>query len=153
LVDLEAGSLAAQAPGEDAVGYVALPDLESATLVELARQDTTGDGTAAAAEGHFHSLGKHVEWVGDTPGLVLGRIVAQLANEAHFALGAGVASAQAIDTAMRLGFNYPRGPFEWTEAIGARRVLTILAALHAELGEERYRPAPALRAAARAPGD
>ena len=104
--------------------------------------------TAAAAEAFFASLGKHVEWVGDAPGLVLGRIVAQLVNEAHFALGAGVASAEDIDTAMRLGFNYPRGPFEWCEAIGAPRVLAILDALHAELGEERYRAAPSLRRAA-----
>ena len=86
------------------------------------------------------------------PGLVLGRIVSQLVNEAHFALGAGVADAADIDTAMRLGFNYPRGPFEWCEAIGAPRVLAILDALHAELGEERYRAAPALRRAAASPG-
>ena len=59
-----------------------------------------------------------------------------------------MASAPDIDTAMRLGFNYPRGPFEWCEAIGAPRVLAILDALHSELGEERYRAAPALRRAA-----
>jgi 3-hydroxybutyryl-CoA dehydrogenase len=89
-----------------------------------------------------------VEWVGDAPGLVLGRIVCQLVNEAWFTLGAGIASAADIDTAMRLGFNYPRGPFEWCEEIGARRVLAVLDALHRELGEERYRAAPALRRAA-----
>ena len=150
LVDLTAGSLAAQAAGEDAVGHVALPDLGSATLVELARAESTSDAAAAEAEAWFRSLGKHVEWVADAPGLVLGRILAQLVNEAHFALGAGVASAADIDTAMRLGFNHPRGPFEWCEAIGAGRVLAILDGLHRELGEERYRAAPALRLAAAA---
>ena len=148
LVDLTAGSLAALAPGEDAAGFVALPEPESARLVELTRADSTTDATAAAAEAHFRGLGKHVEWVGDAPGLVLGRIVCQLVNEAHFALGAGVATAADIDTAMKLGFNYPRGPFEWSEAIGPGRVLAVLDALHHELGEERYRAAPALRRAA-----
>ena len=148
LIALDAGSLTALAAAEDAVGYLALPDLPSATLVELTRQTATSEATASAAESHFRSLGKHVEWVGDAPGLVLGRILAQLVNEAHFALDAGIASSEDIDTAMRLGLNYPRGPFEWCEAIGAGRVLRILDGLHRELGEERYRAAPSLRAAA-----
>jgi 3-hydroxybutyryl-CoA dehydrogenase len=142
---LERGSLAALVPGENAVGFVALPDLGEARLVELARQDETSDATATAAEAHFAALGKHVAWVGDAPGLVLGRIVCQLVNEAFFTLGAGIASAEDIDTAMRLGFNYPRGPFEWCEAIGPERVLAVLDALHCERGEERYRAAPGLR--------
>ena len=83
--------------------------------------------------------------LGYAPGLVLGRIVAQLVNEAHFALGEGVASAEDIDIAMRLGLNHPRGPFEWRDSIGADRVVSILDALRAELGEERYRVAPTLR--------
>ncbi len=149
---LERGSLNALAPGADAVGFLALPELDSAILVELTCGEATSGQCAEAAEAFFTSLGKHVEWVGDAPGLVLGRIVSQLVNEAHFALGAGVADAADIDTAMRLGFNYPRGPFEWCEAIGAPRVLAILDALHAELGEERYRAAPALRRAAASPG-
>jgi 3-hydroxybutyryl-CoA dehydrogenase len=84
----------------------------------------------------------------DTPGLVLGRIVCQLANEAHFAVDAGIGAPDDIDTAMRLGFNHPRGPFEWTRAIGAARVVAMLDALQSELGEERYRVAPSLRRAA-----
>jgi 3-hydroxybutyryl-CoA dehydrogenase len=145
LVELTTGSLARLAPAEDAVGFVALPDLESARLVELTRSEATSEASAAAAMAHFRRLGKHVEWVGDAPGLVLGRIVCQLVNEAHFALDAGVATAADIDTAMRLGFNYPRGPFEWAEAIGPARVLAVLDGLREELGEERYRAAPSLR--------
>jgi 3-hydroxybutyryl-CoA dehydrogenase len=61
-----------------------------------------------------------------------------------------VASAEDVDTAMRLGFNWPRGPFKWAEVIGHARVVACLDALHAELGEERYRVAPALRVAATA---
>ena len=145
LVELTGGSLARLAPGEDAVGFVALPTPEEATLVELTRGSATAEATAAAAERHFRSLGKRVEWVGDAPGLVLGRIVCQLVNEAAFALEGGIGSAEDIDTAMRLGFNYPRGPLEWGDAIGLDQVLAVLDALREELGEERYRAAPLLR--------
>jgi 3-hydroxyacyl-CoA dehydrogenase len=110
-------------------------------LVELPA-DRSFDAEAEQLE----ARGDHVERVpSSAPGLVLGRILAQLVNEAHFALGEGVATAADIDTAMRLGFNWPRGPFEWTEEIGAGRVVATLDALHTELGEECYRVAPALR--------
>ncbi|HEX6117777.1 MAG TPA: 3-hydroxyacyl-CoA dehydrogenase NAD-binding domain-containing protein [Solirubrobacterales bacterium] len=75
----------------------------------------------------------------------LERIVCQLVNEAAFALGRGIGSAADIDTAMRLGFNYPRGPLAWGDAIGAEGVLSVLDRLRSETGEERYRSAPLLR--------
>lgn len=132
--------------GEGEIAFVALPRLAEARAVELARGPATSAETLSAAGRYFASLGKHVECVlGYAPGLVLGRILAQLVNEAHFALGEGVASAEDIDTATRLGLNHPRGPFEWCDAIGAERVVAILDSLHRELGEERYRVAPALR--------
>jgi 3-hydroxybutyryl-CoA dehydrogenase len=127
------------------VGFVALPTLADATLVELTRGEATRDATAAVAERFFRALGKHVEWVADSPGLVLGRMLAQIVNEAHFTVAAGIASREDCDTAMRLGFNWPRGPFEWGAAIGPERVVGILDSLHRELGEERYRVCPALR--------
>jgi 3-hydroxybutyryl-CoA dehydrogenase len=133
---------------EESVEFVALPSLEHATLVELAPRPSTTPEQAAAAEAYFRSMGKHVEWVGGAPGLVLGRIVCQIVNEAHFAVGEGVATPEDVDTAMRLGFNHPRGPFEWAEAIGPARVVSVLDALRSELGEERYRVAPLLRRAA-----
>jgi 3-hydroxybutyryl-CoA dehydrogenase len=76
---------------------------------------------------------------------ILQRIVCQLVNEAAFALGRGIGSAADIDTAMRLGFNYPRGPLTWGDAIGADAVLNVLERLRSETGEERYRAAPLLR--------
>jgi len=91
------------------------------------------------------SLGRHVAWVEDAPGLVLGRIVCQLVNEACFAVTEGVGTPEDIDDGMKLGLNYPRGPFGWLEAIGAAHVLAVLDALRIELGEERYRAAPMLR--------
>ena len=142
---LEGGSLAAVAPGEDTAGYLALPTLAEARLVELTRAEGTSDAAAADVEAYFRGLGRHVQWVGDTPGLILGRIVAQLVNEACFAVSEGIGTPDDIDAAMRLGFNHPRGPFEWAEAIGPARVLAILEALGRELGHERYDVAPFLR--------
>jgi 3-hydroxybutyryl-CoA dehydrogenase len=87
-----------------------------------------------------------VDDVADEP--VLERIVAQLVNEACFALGEGVGSADDIDAGMVLGLNHPRGPLEWCDLLGPARVLDLLARLREDYGEERYRPAPALRRAA-----
>jgi 3-hydroxybutyryl-CoA dehydrogenase len=75
---------------------------------------------------------------------VLERVVAQLVNEACFAAAEGVAEPADIDSAMRLGLNHPRGPFEWSRELGAERVEAILDALAAD-DERRYRAAPLLR--------
>jgi 3-hydroxybutyryl-CoA dehydrogenase len=139
------GSLHALDPGGGAVGFHALPPLADGRLVELTRSPTTTGPAAERAETFFGSLGRHVAWVGDAPGLVLGRIVCQLVNEAAFAVGEGVGSAEDVDAGMTLGLNHPRGPFAWAEAIGPEHVVAVLDGLHAELGEERYRVAPALR--------
>ena len=78
---------------------------------------------------------------------VLTRLGATIANEACFALGEGVATAGDINTAMRLGYNWPIGPLEWGERLGWSRVLGLLEELR-ELQGEAYRPAPLLREAA-----
>ena len=139
------GSLAELDVGGGAVGFHALPPFEESRLVELTRGADTSAGDARRGEQFFQSLGKHTEWVGDAPGLVLGRIVCQLVNEATFAVAEGVGEPADVDTAMRHGYNYPRGPLEWADAIELDHVLAVLDALHGELGEERYRAAPALR--------
>jgi 3-hydroxybutyryl-CoA dehydrogenase len=132
------------------VGFVALPDLARARLVEVAPGPRTDGRALGAAKRFFADLGKHVECVpAEAPGLILGRIVCQIVNEAHFAVGEGVATAEDVDVAMRLGFNWPRGPYEWAEAIGPARVVRVLDGLRSELGAERYRVAPLLRRAAK----
>jgi 3-hydroxybutyryl-CoA dehydrogenase len=145
LILCEAGSLGRLDPGGSAVGFHVLVPLEQGTLVELTRNEGSSPLAAARAERFFAALGKHVEWVGDAPGLVLGRIVCQVINECAFALGEGVGDAVDIDTGMMLGLSYPRGPLEWADTIGLDRVLSVLQALREEYGEERYRAAPALR--------
>lgn len=139
------GSLASLDPGGPSVGFYALPPFERTSLVELTRSESSSPAAAARAERFFVALGKHVEWVGDAPGLVLGRIVCQVINESSFALGEGVGSAEDIDKGMVLGLSHPRGPLTWAHEIGHDHVLTVLEALCKEYREERYRPAPALR--------
>jgi 3-hydroxybutyryl-CoA dehydrogenase len=142
---LASGSLAELDPGGSAVGWHALPPLAESRLVELTRGPYSSQTAADAAEGFFQSLGKHVAWVDDAPGLVLGRIVCQVVNEAAFALGEGVGSAQDIDAGMVHGLNYPRGILGWADQIGLDHVLAVLDGLSDELREERYRAAPLLR--------
>jgi 3-hydroxybutyryl-CoA dehydrogenase len=133
-------------PTGTAAGFHALPPLEGAGLVELTRGAATSPVAAQRTERLFGALGKHVEWVGDAPGLVLGRIVCQLVNEAAFALAEGVGSADDIDTGMVLGLNYPHGALHWADSIGLDHVLAVLDGLQDHYREERYRAAPLLRA-------
>jgi 3-hydroxybutyryl-CoA dehydrogenase len=140
------GARARDSEVESTVPWIALPDLAESRLVEFARPQGSTPDTVSVAGRYFAALGKHVECVlRDPPGLVLGRIVCQLVNEACFAVGERVGTPDDVDTALRLGFNHPRGPFEWARAIGPERVLAILDALRSELGEDRYRAAPLLR--------
>jgi 3-hydroxybutyryl-CoA dehydrogenase len=141
----DSGSLATLDPGGPSVGFHVLPPFAHAKLVELTRSEHSSPAAVARAERFFEALGKHTAWVGDAPGLVLGRIVCQVINESAFALGEGIGSAQDIDIGMTLGLNHPRGPLAWADEIGLDHVLTVLEALCEEYREERYRPAPALR--------
>jgi 3-hydroxybutyryl-CoA dehydrogenase len=150
VVLVAAGSLSALDPGGSAVGFHVLAPLPDAHLVELTRGEGSSPVAAARAERFFAALGKHVVWVKDAPGLVLGRIVCQVINECAFALGEGVGGAQDIDTGMVLGLNHPRGPLQWADAIGLDYVLLVLESLCEEYREERYRPAPALQRLVRA---
>ena len=119
-----------------AAGFHLTPPFGS--LVELTRLPTTPGPVADAADRFFQALGFHREWVEDAPGLVLGRIVAQLVNEAEFAVAEGVGDPDDVDAGLRLGMNHPRGPFEWD----AEQAHATLEGLWAERREERYRPAP-----------
>ena len=91
--------------------------------MELTRGPGTQTFAAEAAEDFFARLGFHAEWVEDAPGLVLGRIVCQLVNEAWFAVGEGVGSEADVDTGLVLGLGHPRGPIAWGEAIGLDHVI------------------------------
>ncbi len=145
-------SLAARAiPG--ACGFHLLPPVADSRLVELSRLASSRPDAAEAAQRFFASLGLHTEWVDDAPGLVLGRIVCQLVNEAAFAVGEGVGSPGDVDAGLTLGLNHPRGPIAWGREIGFDHVLATIDGLWEERREERYRAAPLLRRAVAAGQD
>ncbi len=131
-----------------AVGFNVPTFPANARLVELTATRSTPRSSIELATDVFGSLGAHQEWVADAPGLVLERIVAQIINEAAFALGEGVGTADDIDTGATLGLNYPRGPIAWAHLLGWDRVRQTLDGIWQERREERYRPAPALIAEA-----
>ena len=95
------------------------------------------------AEELFLSLGKKIEWVPDITGLITPRVVTSIINEAFFALEEKVSTKEEIDTAMKLGTNYPFGPFEWSQLIGLQNVYSLLTALAKE--QSRYQPSALLR--------
>jgi len=130
-----------------AVGFHLLPPLAHVSLVELTRLPTTPDTSCKAFEQVFAKLGMHAEWVGDAAGLVLGRIVCQLVNEAAFAIGEGVGEPSDVDAGLTLGLNHPRGPVVWGRRIGSGHVLATIDGLFDELHDPRYRAAPLLRRA------
>jgi 3-hydroxybutyryl-CoA dehydrogenase len=86
-----------------------------------------------------------VHWVADEAGLVTPRVLAMIINEAYYMLQEGTADAQAIDTAMLLGVNYPKGPLAWAQEIGPGYVARLLMALNQETGQEKYAPCRLLR--------
>jgi 3-hydroxybutyryl-CoA dehydrogenase len=126
----------------EACGFHVLP---GSGLVELTRLITTPDPAAEAATAFFEQCGFVTEWVGDAPGLVLGRIVCQLVNEAAFAIGEGVGSADDVDTGVELGLNHPRGPVAWGRLLGFDHVLAAVDGLFDHFHDPRYRAAPLLR--------
>jgi 3-hydroxybutyryl-CoA dehydrogenase len=136
-----------------ACGFHVLPPLEHTRLVELTRLPSTPDDVADEFDAFFRALGFHTDWVGDGPGLVLGRIVCQLVNEAAFAIGEGVGSAADVDAGLTLGLNHPRGPVEWGRRIGFDHALATVDGLFDWLRDPRYRAAPALRYAVATGGD
>jgi len=84
-------------------------------------------------------LGWEYEIVEDRVGLVTPRVVSMIINEAYLAAAEGTASREDINTAMKLGTNYPLGPFEWCEKIGIRQVCGVLDAVYKATGNERYK--------------
>lgn len=130
---------------ERVVGFGVVPPLKSAGMVELAAGLQTAVSALEKATAFIAGLGQETVVVGDGPGLVRMRAVCCLINEAASAVLEGVAQPADIDTAMKLGTNYPHGPLEWADYIGLDTVLGVLTGLFQEWGEDRYRPSPLLR--------
>jgi 3-hydroxybutyryl-CoA dehydrogenase len=93
----------------------------------------------------LQALGWNPVQVGDTPGLVVARTIAMLVNEAADAVLQGVCTEEGADAAMKLGVNYPNGPFEWLDQLGRPRIVGLVEALDECYRGERYRVSPLLR--------
>lgn len=113
-------------------------------LIEIVRAPKTSDETIAACREVGTRMGKEVVVVKESPGFITSRVNALIGNEAFAMLEAGVASAEDIDKALKLGLNHPMGPFEMVDLVGLDVRLRILEYLYATLGE-KYRPSELLK--------
>lgn len=124
-------------------------DFATTPVLAVARADGASADSLAIAASVLGAAGVSCVAVDDTPGLVVLRTVCMLANEASEAILQNVALPSDIDMAMRKGVNYPLGPCEWTDMIGPARIVTVLDAIYAETGDDRYRVSRRLRRIAR----
>ncbi len=139
------GFMRTNAPEGRIVGYGGVPSVAQRQLVEVAVPLGCDPSAWQLAVQFLRSLGRDVEVVQSQPGLVALRIIACLVNEAAYALMEGVATPADIDTAMKLGVNYPKGPLEWADEIGPNVILRTLTNLFEYTGDPRYRPCPYLK--------
>jgi 3-hydroxybutyryl-CoA dehydrogenase len=109
------------------------------SIWEIASNDTSLTQNALQI---LESIGRKGIIVPDEPGFIAVRIIAMIINEAYFALDEGISTKKEIDIAMKLGTNYPYGPFEWAGIIGLHKIAILLEILY--LKDERYQTAPAL---------
>jgi len=114
-------------------------------LVEIIRGAATSDEAYQATRALAEKMGKTTVVSRDFPGFIVNRILIPMLNEACFALMEGLASAEDIDTAMKLGTNQPMGPLALADFIGLDTCLSIAEVLHRGLGDDKYRPCPLLR--------
>ena len=112
-------------------------------LVEIVSAVATSDATIESVRELAVRMGKETVVVRESPGFITTRINASLGNEAFYMLMEGVATAEDIDKALKLGLNHPMGPFELVDLVGLDTRLSILEYLHRSLGE-KYRPCPLL---------
>ncbi|MGW1779549.1 3-hydroxyacyl-CoA dehydrogenase [Streptomyces sp. NPDC002143] len=128
----------------DVVYFDLALDYRKATRIALSASQDTSTQTMSEAIGLFQALGKDVSVIGDIPGMIVARTVARIVDLAHDAVAKGVATEEDVDTAMRLGVNYPLGPFEWSRRLGRTWACALLDDLHDRDPSGRYAPSLAL---------
>lgn len=126
-------------------GFNGLPTFLDRPLLEVSMLHEANEARLAEA---CRLLKTEYKVVQDTVGLVTPRVIGMIINEAYLTVEEGTASRSDIDLAMKLGTNYPFGPFEWASRIGLANVVSLLEAIHNDTGDERYRICPLLLAEA-----
>ncbi len=124
---------------ENFVRINAWPGFLKGNVIEAACAD---EMVRPAAEKIVAAFNKAIEWVPDKPGFIAARVVSMIINEAYLAIEEAVSTKEAIDTAMKLGTNYPYGPFEWAKKIGLKNVYGLLQTL--AQSNNRYQPSALL---------
>ncbi|HLF44991.1 MAG TPA: 3-hydroxyacyl-CoA dehydrogenase family protein [Chitinophagaceae bacterium] len=133
-------------PEEIIPGFIRINGWPTFLKREIIECSNSSEETKKAGERIFSALGKKANWVPDIAGFITPRIIALIINEAYLAMEEEVSTKEEIDTAMKLGTNYPYGPFEWAEKIGFKKIHDLLIILSEK--ESRYQPAPLLIKAA-----
>jgi 3-hydroxybutyryl-CoA dehydrogenase len=128
---------------ENCIGMHFFNPVPKMKLLEIVRALETSEATLQACVEVGRRMGKEVVVIRESPGFVTSRINAMIGNEAFYMLQEGIASAEDIDKALKLGLNHPMGPFELVDLVGLDVRLSILEYLHKTLGE-KYRPCPLL---------
>ena len=128
---------------ENCIGMHFFNPVPKMKLLEIVRALETSEATLQACVEVGRRMGKEVVVIRESPGFVTSRINAMIGNEAFYMLQEGIASAEDIDKALKLGLNHPLGPFELVDLVGLDVRLNILEYLHKTLGE-KFRPCPLL---------
>ena len=148
---LSVTELAASVPGpERFVGLHFFNPVPVLPLVEVVRAERSADEAVEDARRWAETIGKTPIVCSDTPGFVVNRLLIPYLNDAVFALAEGVASAEEIDAAMRLGANMPMGPLALADLVGLDVTLAAAESLHGETGDPKFRVHPRLRRLVRA---
>jgi len=123
-------------------GMNLLPTFVDRSLAEMTRLEESDSG---AMESIMEDLGWQVKWVESRVGMVTPRVIFMIINEAFFTVQEGTASREDIDTGMKLGTAYPKGPFEWMNEVGIENVYLALEAIYNDTKDGRYKICPLLK--------